>query len=201
MADAHGSRAADRPAREAPLRQLLRAGTRAPHEALDARLAGLAAAPTPHLYLRFLAMNHAAHAGMEPILRASALGDLSGTLTPLLAEDLSAMGQGELPVPPFKLGEPDAAEAAGLLYVLEGSRLGARYILLELRRSGAAARWPSLSTSYLEAAAARGPETVAERIERAAQSEPERRRALDAAVLAFAHFSALLDRAETEVRP
>jgi heme oxygenase (biliverdin-IX-beta and delta-forming) len=56
--------------------------------------------------------------------------------SPLIAEDISILGQRMLPDPATSLDIRTPSEAFGAFYVLEGSSLGGRVILKELKRRG-----------------------------------------------------------------
>lgn len=157
------------------LRRHLRAATAPVHAALDRRFADLLD-PAARDYRAFLRMNHACHGLLEawlaeagPATRRSAgdgpapqgpvlpaeIAALRPSFTAALAADMAAMGLA--PLPPEGLAARLASlrrglpEAAGVVYVLDGSRLGARMILKEWRgRREASGR----SSVYLTAAAA-----------------------------------------------
>lgn len=140
------------------LRDLLRAGTRAEHERLDAGLDLTGPGLSAGRYRRVLERFHGFWAGWEPCMAAE-LGD-EALLAPrrrlhLLRDDLRALGAvpEALPVcpPPPVRGH---AEAMGSLYVMEGSTLGGRVILKRLGALGL----PSGSCGYF---AGHGAETGA----------------------------------------
>lgn len=137
------------------LRRRLRSESRASHETLDAKFDGMAEAPTPDVYARFLAVNEACHRAIEPVLAASPLSEIapgfaSTPRSPALAADLAAMDIAALDAPPFPLPAPDAAETVGIIYVIEGSRLGAGFILSKLRGRELGADWSKAAFAYLE---------------------------------------------------
>ncbi len=120
------------------LRDRLRAATTESHAALDAVVAGWDIG-TPQGYARFLEASAAAliplelaleHAGVETWLpdwprRARRQA---------LAADLAALG---VALPAFEPASvPSEAFGAGLLYTLEGSRLGARFLARQVREAG-----------------------------------------------------------------
>lgn len=112
----------------AALRLELREATAEAHAALDTRFADVAGSLAS--YHAFVRMNHACHVALEgwlaPILPAGAHGRRPVLVAPLAA-DMEAMGLEPAPSPEIDL-EPALPEAAGVLYVLDGSRLGARFI-------------------------------------------------------------------------
>lgn len=137
------------------LRRRLRSESRASHEALDATFDGMADAPGPDVYARFLAVNEACHRAIEPILVASPLHEVAPNFSltprsPALAADLAAMRIPAIEAPAFPLQAPDAAETVGIVYVIEGSRLGAGYILSRLRERDLGAAWSTAAFAYLE---------------------------------------------------
>lgn len=124
----------------AGLRDLLRDGTRAEHERLDAGLDLTGPTLTAGRYRWVLERFHGFWAGWEPRVAAE-LGD-EALLAPrrrlhLLRDDLRALGaapEGLPACPPPPLHGP--AEAMGSLYVMEGSTLGGRVILKRLDALG-----------------------------------------------------------------
>lgn len=137
------------------LRKRLRTDSRTSHEALDAKFEGMADAPAPDVYARFLRVNEACHRAIEPILAASLLNAVAPSFrlsmrSPSLAVDLAAMDIAPLDAPAFPIATPNAAETVGIVYVIEGSRLGAGYILSRLRARDLGAEWSKASFAYLE---------------------------------------------------
>lgn len=143
----------------ASLRQHLSAATGGVHRALDARYAGLVDPANRRLYHAFLVMTHASHTVLEAWLAPhlpDAVAALRPVLTQALEADIAALGlhprsplgtrdpQSGPPFAepmPFSLdgafplnGKGGLPEAAGVVYVLDGSRLGARMILTQRRR-------------------------------------------------------------------
>ena len=119
----------------------LRAETRTAHEQLESAL-NVLEAPIPadrivHLLERF----HGFHAALEPALRDTVPEPLlrPRLKLPLLEQDLQRLGIGRqrlstLPVCSAAAGLcASAADAAGALYVLEGSTLGGRIISRSLQ--------------------------------------------------------------------
>ncbi|MBJ3775095.1 heme oxygenase-like domain-containing protein [Acuticoccus mangrovi] len=155
-------------------------------------------AATPELYHRFLRMNHAAQSALErwlTTLRDSASRALCASrssLVPALAADLDALHLAPLERRPFARAD-DAAEAAGVIYVLDGSRFGARAIAQELAASGAARRWDGISTHFLDAAAS-GPSLAFRNLCRCGAEG--RGGAVRAARAAFGLYEAAADDAE-----
>lgn len=147
-------------------------------------------------YRRFIAMNLAAHEAIEPVLAASPLGlmDDGTPETPRLRaarQDARHLNLPETSAARFPLPTPDLAEALGIAYVLEGSRLGAKYMSRAIKRdaSGGDTRWP---TSYLEASGDARPFTrLLERMAAEPIDEAGIRRAVDAADTTFRFFRML----------
>lgn len=182
--------------RPAPsLRDRLRADTREAHEALDASFAGMFADATGAEYRRFIAMNLAAHEAIEPVLAQSPLGRLqdegeTGRLD-AARRDASELGVEAASGPVFPLPGPDIFEAFGVAYVLEGSRLGAKYMSRAIKRdrnvNGA-----GLPTAYLEASSDARPFTrLLDRMAAEAADEADVRRAVAAAEATFRYFRSL----------
>lgn len=178
------------------LRDRLRADTRDAHEALDASFEGMFSDASGALYRRFIAMNLAAHAAIEPILAASPLdlpddGEPSADRLAAARRDAAALGVETGETAPFPLPRPDLFEALGIAYVLEGSRLGAKYMSRAIKRDErpGGARWP---THYLEASSdARPFARLLDRMAAEAAGEADARRAVDAADVTFRYFRAL----------
>ncbi|GGD96977.1 biliverdin-producing heme oxygenase [Aureimonas endophytica] len=140
------------------LRHRLRLETRLAHERLDA---GFARIGEPDGgggdYARFLIVNEACLGAIEPLLAASGVfrhfGDGAAAFRHEAARrDLAAMKLRPIVVSPFPLPRPSIAEAVGVTYVLEGSRLGARLILKRLRAAEEDGKPSAIATSFLEAA-------------------------------------------------
>lgn len=181
------------------LRQFLRSGTTDRHAALDRFFEGMTEASGPGLYQRFIAMNHAAHAALEPLLDGHAgldatIGSNSRTiLLPALAWDMRQMGLRPAATIPFPVHPVGLPEAAGIAYVLDGSRLGARFIHRDFLARGLARKWPGISTAYLEAAALTdGFRDRMIDLSATIRGAPHRDHALAAANAAFALFEAAI---------
>lgn len=140
-----------------PLRQRLRSETRERHEYLDARFAGMHLAETVDAYHRFVRMNAACHALAEPILAQSALVAAFPDWTTRdrsshLSRDMAEMGLQPLAAasPSAAFAKPDLPEAIGMGYVLEGSRVGGRYIYRLVIARLAESAWAAATFHYLE---------------------------------------------------
>lgn len=123
---------------ERSLRDRLRAATSKSHAALDAHIAAWRI-ETPVGYGPFLSASALAIAPLEQALEragvAEWLPDWPGRVRRFaLARDLAALS---LDTPPFAAAlVPSPDFGAGLLYVLEGSRLGARVLARQVSASG-----------------------------------------------------------------
>lgn len=128
------------------LRDRLRAATAKDHAALDA-VALTFDIESPSGYGRFLSASAVALTPLELALERAGVGAWLGdwpdrSRRAALSSDLVALGL----APPVTAAEPTPSRGfgVGLLYVLEGSRLGARFLARRVRRSA-----PGLPTGYL----------------------------------------------------
>lgn len=178
------------------LRDRLRADTREAHEALDASFAGMFSDSTGAAYRRFIAMNLAAHAAIDPILATSLPaapweGEAPADRLDAARRDARALGLEPEATPAFPLPRPDLFQALGIAYVLEGSRLGAKYMLRAIKRDEPSgdAWWP---THYLEASSDARPFTrLLDRMTAERADEADIRRAVEAADTTFRFFRGL----------
>jgi heme oxygenase len=140
--------------REPPtLRERLRTETRQDHEALDALFDGMLQDEGDGRYRGFVAMNLLAHRAIEPRL-VSALAEAGwqpGDRLEAAERDAHALGLETVEPPPFALAPLALPAAFGVAYVLEGSRLGARFMLKALQAREADATRNGLPTHYLQA--------------------------------------------------
>lgn len=124
---------------ETSLREHLRAATSDSHAALDDTVAGWRL-QTASGYGAFLSASAAALTPLELALERAGVAEWlpdwpERARRAALAADLAALG---LSVPAFHPAEvPSPDFAAGLLYVLEGSRLGARFLSRQVRTADA----------------------------------------------------------------
>jgi heme oxygenase len=136
-----------------PIIERVRDATRAAHSQLEERLDIFARLAVPANRARLVARFYGFHAGAEravsPVLAAlPGLDYPDRRRTPLLLDDLAAMGVGE----PHDLAlwtplrASSVAEALGLLYVLEGSTLGGKII----RRQVVAGGGTMIGLSFLD---------------------------------------------------
>ena len=147
------------------------------------------------LYEGFLRMNLAAHRQIEPILAASAIANVTppwqlGHRLEALEADARAFGVSAAPSRPFPIAAPDLSQAFGMAYVLEGSRLGAKFLLKGLARAPAQNR----PVGYLQASSDPEPfRRLLAALDREALSPPDIERMVDAANRTFQYFRALTE--------
>jgi heme oxygenase (biliverdin-IX-beta and delta-forming) len=123
--------------RKPTLRSLLREATTSDHERLDNLLAALDLQSFPG-YRRFLEINAAALIPLEGALVAGGVRKLlpdweHRARSEAMRADLSAVGGMARPLAQPKIDGP--FDLLGTLYVLEGSRLGAAYLIKSVERS------------------------------------------------------------------
>ena len=135
------SKPAKRPARKSAqtpvLRTILKAATAAQHARLDTQLAGFDLHDL-NGYRRFLEANATALLPLEVALVAAGVHDIlpdwdRRARTDAILIDLAAVDGAARPLDPPVLA--NRAAALGTLYVLEGSRLGAAYLVKHVRRA------------------------------------------------------------------
>ena len=189
------------------LRQFLRAHTAEVHERLDARFGDFAGPQTVPSYQRFIRMNLLAHHGLAAFFEvvgvaetvpdaaeATLIQSIESSLNHL-EDDCAAMQLNCPPTRGFALAPCEISELAGLAYVLDGSRLGARFIYRRLEKSGLVGEDESeVSSRYLrstfeEKDRAPGAFDIISRMEDAVVEE----RALTAALSTFTLFERSLD--------
>lgn len=118
-------------------RFFLRAATHSDHQELDQLIGPLTSEAAYRRYLKSLA---AFRAGAEQAIRAAAWPDAlsswaPASLTPLMQADLQDLRETSAPVP--ALAPPASVSALlGMLYVLEGSSLGARLLAKQVSTLG-----------------------------------------------------------------
>lgn len=112
----------------------MKAATRLDHQRIDDRI--MAASPFSSLenYSRFVRLQYRVHHAVSPLFESAALGKLLPDLAQrnrleLVRQDARDLGL-SLPAPAESTGTPqDTATALGWLYVVEGSNLGAAFLL------------------------------------------------------------------------
>lgn len=174
--------------------RLLREATAQQHQAVE-DLPAMRALMDPALslsaYVQVLRRHHAVLAGWEQ-REAAWLRDCGDAhwqyqpRTPLLAQDLHALRA----APPALQPLPPAVDVGarwGMLYVVEGSRLGGRVIARHLRQTLPTAA-PALSYFELGHADPAAWRHFQQRLERALPSAPLQQAAVDGARAMFAHF-------------
>lgn len=190
-----------------PLTAMLRTATQASHQALDSMpiLVEIASGKIdPRRYVSVITAFATVWRTAEPrawtllVRRIPGLSDLRDLRAILLDEDIAALaGRAERRSRSPAMEIADAAEAAGILYVLEGARLGGRLIADRLHKAG----HPIESPGYRFFGALR--DDVAERwrqfralVDAAIWSPAECERACSAA---SATFQAIADSLESEL--
>ena len=173
------------------LRQALRQGTDDQHEALDERL-GRFDLGDPADYRAFLKIHARV---LPPVERALEEGGIAAILAdwesqrraPLLQRDLAALGEA-MPLPVDVAALEGAPALLGTAYVVEGSRLGSRFLS---RRVGGA-----MPAEYLIASGQQKawPDLL-DALEQASLTTDEGDRALSAARTCFALFLSATDEA------
>jgi len=128
----------------APLSDRLRTATHPTHELLDQSI--MAARPFDGIenYGRFLRVQHGIHRDVAPLYRMAALAELFPGLDGRCRLDAVAQDAADLDVELPAYAEPPATdagrigipEALGWLYVVEGSNLGAAFLLKYAREMG-----------------------------------------------------------------
>ncbi|MCB8837609.1 biliverdin-producing heme oxygenase [Aurantimonas sp. VKM B-3413] len=194
----------------ASTRAILRSETAEAHARLDHRFEGMFAAASPDIYHRFVRMNHACHAMLEPLLAREtdarrgppATQGAPVSLLPQLRADMEAMELAPVRLDSQFLPQSGTAEAVGALYVLEGSRLGARFLHRAFQDGEVSRRWSGATTFYLDAAARPGNiagmlEMYSERI----GSPHALQRACASACATFSLFAAAADASDATSRP
>lgn len=190
-------------AEAASLRDRLRRDTRIEHEALDACFEGMFAEPDLRRYRVFTAMNLAAHRAVEPILTAVPPGPRwsPGRRLAALEEDARALALPEHEPAAFPIPRPDRAEAFGIAYVLEGSRLGAKFMMRALGDPGVRDDGDPVPARYLGASSDIGPfRDLLAAMAEAGLTEDERLRAIAAASATFRFFRETAERVDATGR-
>lgn len=125
-------------AREA-LHSLLRNATGPAHRSLESVVGDL---DNLQAYLRYLRGIHLFREAIEPALASTAWPAEFGAWRPVAVADLARADLRDLGIPQPRLDAlpvpalPDASSLVGVVYVIEGSALGARLILASARRLG-----------------------------------------------------------------
>jgi heme oxygenase (biliverdin-IX-beta and delta-forming) len=118
-------------------RQILRGETARAHAALEEVVGRIDSLPS---YVRYLRGMHAFRAPIEAALAAVAWPPMLGAWRPTCIAPALAADLADLEAQPLPQREPvsdlDSAGLLGVLYVLEGSSLGARLIARDARRLG-----------------------------------------------------------------
>lgn len=120
-------------------RAALREATDHMHRALDACVTGYDLQDGAG-YGAFLEASAAPLTAVEALLEAGGVSELledwpERRRSPLIASDLAQLGRGFKPLQ-LRRGTPARSELIGMLYVLEGSRLGARQLHQQIAATG-----------------------------------------------------------------
>ncbi|NDW06155.1 biliverdin-producing heme oxygenase [Jiella pacifica] len=188
------------------LRRFLRAHTVDAHARLDTRFGDFAGSQVLQSYRRFIGMNLLAYHGLAAFFDIVDAGETvpdaaEATLRQKielslqhLEDDRASMDLDCPPAHGFSLAPCETSEMAGLAYVLDGSRLGARFIYRRLEQSGLVdSQDGEVSTAYLRSAFGgdrQGAETFGLSL---AEDAVIKERALKAALATFALFERCLD--------
>ncbi len=201
MQSASPSSSREAPERAARLRDRLRAETRVEHEKLDALFADMLEPGQEDLYASFLRTNRAGHAAVEPLLDRGPLRETApdwscGSRLEALEDDCRTHALAPLGAPSVPLPGSGLPEALGMAYVLEGSRLGAAFLLKALRRQTPGSE--TRSTRYLEVSSDPEPfRRVIGALNAVSLSNEEADRMIVAANQTFRYFRALAEGART----
>jgi heme oxygenase len=173
------------------IRDRLKAATSAAHHALDEQLSALDLTATAH-YRRFLQASAAALLPLEVALEQAGVADMMEdwplrARSSAIISDLRRLGGSAAPLPLPE--EPlDRCGVLGTLYVLEGSRLGAAYLVRIV--AGSVDPRVRAATSYLRHGSGQGLwRSFLDRLARESVSAGEERRMIQSAQQAFAMFA------------
>lgn len=118
---------------EKTLTTSLRAHTHNNHEKLDKRIMNLGLFENKELYKKFVTIQYHIHHYVVPIYENVELSKIIPDLGERNRFEKVEQDMQDLGIPLPKLSEPtsikDISEAVGLLYVVEGSKLGAKFLL------------------------------------------------------------------------
>ena len=117
------------------IREILKQGTAAEHDTLDARLGSLVLADRDG-YAQFLDIQYRARRGVERWLEARALDNPPPLQSDLVARDLASLDR-VVPTETPDFAAADGGDTLGVCWVLAGSALGNRAILARLAKAQA----------------------------------------------------------------
>lgn len=190
----------------------LKAATAARHRRLDAAITAARPFESRARYARFLAVQFAFHRAVDPLYADPDLAVLLPDLAlrrhlPALAADLADLGvplpaEDDLPLfaplsAPFAVPDRavrDRGRSAGVLYVAEGSRLGAALLLAAAAGLGLSERFGARHLAGHPDGRARHWRRFTQALDALALSAGEESRATSAADAAFAHVEELVQR-------
>lgn len=120
--------------REESRAKRMKAATRDAHQEIDDRIMAAAPFASRENYARFVRLQYRVHHAVDPLFRSGALGallpDLAGRRRlDLVEQDAADLGIALPDLPPAAEAPQDTAAALGWLYVVEGSNLGAAFLL------------------------------------------------------------------------
>ncbi|MFT9072083.1 biliverdin-producing heme oxygenase [Gluconobacter potus] len=123
-----------------PLSRRLKEATTSTHETLDQSIMSRNMFATTKGYRDFVLLQYRFHQHLDPLYRHEVLAGIIPDLTArnrfsMLQEDLNDLGE-PLPAPQTFLPVEDASVAAGWLYVGEGSKLGAGFLIKLAQKIG-----------------------------------------------------------------
>ncbi|ORE95028.1 biliverdin-producing heme oxygenase [Aurantimonas sp. 22II-16-19i] len=183
------------------LRTYLRAHTAASHARLDSRFEALGANPTLADYQRFILMNLVAYRALSTFLQdpsddRAALAEAVESNRERLEGDAAAMDLGSPAKTLFTLEPFGAAETIGLAYVLDGSKLGARFIHRRLEKAGLLAHGQGAAQRFLASAFVDDGPLAAVATGPMPAGETKKQRAMQGALVTFGLFERSLDIAD-----
>ncbi|MBO0664104.1 biliverdin-producing heme oxygenase [Jiella sp. MQZ9-1] len=191
------------PEKETSLRDFLRQQTRDSHTSLDRRLASIGNGEMKiDDYYNFILMNLAAYRALETFLSQYMHNTTDLFFVWLrgnrhhLEIDAAAMALPAIETPTFSMPSFGTPEQAGLAYVLEGARAGARFVHRQLQKSEFFVPSTKLSAEFLAGAFDRDHESHSfARLAPDIIGDRASTRALTAALSTFTLFSHALDQA------
>lgn len=129
------------PAREESRAKRMKAATQAAHEQIDRRIMAADPFASRAHFGRFVRLQYRIHHAVDPLFRSAELGalipDLAGRRRlDLVEQDAADLGVSLPDLPAGGNAPHDVASALGWLYVVEGSNLGAAFLLKAAAKLG-----------------------------------------------------------------